>query len=152
MRKEHDINFGIQIRKTIVFILFIFIITLPLLEYVLNISSEYENVENRKKAPLPKFDLSHLDEFPTKFENYFNDNHNFRGDLLLLNSKFKYEILEISPNKKIVEGKEGWLFLKKYIEPYINERLFTNLELDSFYNIFSKRSKLLQEKGIKPNY
>jgi len=149
MKEDHIISIGTRIRKIIVFILFVCIIFLPMLENVLNISSEYENTENRTKAPLPKFDIEYLDPYPSEYENYFNDNHNFRGELLLLNSKFKFNILNISPVKIVVEGKNGWLYTSKYIESYINSWLFTNIELDSLYKIYSQRSKWLDEKGIK---
>ena len=151
MKEDQVISSGSRIRKIIVFILFICIITLPMLENVLNISSEYENTENRTKAPLPKLDIRYLDPFPSDYEKYFNDNHNFRSELLLLNSKFKFNILNISPVKIVVEGKDGWLYTSKYIESYVNSWLFTNIELDSLFTIYSKRSKWLAEKGIK-NY
>jgi len=118
MKEDQVISSGSRIRKIIVFILFICIITLPMLENVLNISSEYENTENRTKAPLPKLDIRYLDPFPSDYEKYFNDNHNFRSELLLLNSKFKFNILNISPVKIVVEGKDGWLYTSKYIESY----------------------------------
>jgi len=132
MEIDQHISKGKRIRKIILFALFICIITLPLLEYGLNVSNEYENTENRNKATLPKFTISNIDSFPNRFDEYFSDNHNFRGDLLMLNSLFKINVLNISPVKDIVEGKNGWYYRTKYIEPYINERLFNNIELDSF--------------------
>ncbi len=149
MKENQIINIGIQIRKVIVTILFIVAISFPLLEYVMDISTQHENTENRTKAILPKFNVSNLDPFPSDFEKYYNDNINFRNEILMLNNKFKYDILGVSPIKSIVEGKDEWFFLTKYIEPYINEWLFTNIELDSFYNIYSQRSRWLDEKGIK---
>jgi hypothetical protein len=149
MKENQIINTGVRIRKVIVFILFIVAISFPILEYVMNISTEHENTENRTKAMLPKFNVNNLDPFPSDFEKYYNDNINFRNDILVLNNKFKHDVLGIFPVKSIIEGKDGWFFLKKYIEPYINEWLFTNIELDSFYNIYSQRARWLDEKGIK---
>jgi len=151
MEIDQHISKGKRIRKIILFALFICIITLPLLEYGLNVSNEYENTENRNKATLPKFTISNIDSFPNRFDEYFSDNHNFRGDLLMLNSLFKINVLNISPVKDIVEGKNGWYYRTKYIEPYINERLFNNIELDSFNAIFTYRASWLADKGIK-NY
>ena len=149
MKEGQKINSSIRVRKIIVFVLFIGIISLPMLENLISISNKYENSENRKKALLPKFDIGYLDPFPTEYEEYFNDNHNFRGDLLLLNNKFKFNVLGISPVKIVIEGKDGWLYTSKYIESYVNSWLFTNIELDSLYTIYSQRSKWLAEKGIK---
>ena len=149
MNTEKNIKLGIRVRKIILFILFIAVITLPLLEYGLNISKEYENTENRNKAPLPKFNINLLDPFPAQFDSYFSDNHNFRGDLLLLNSMFKFNILNMSLVKHVVEGEDGWLYTTKYIESYINKRLLTNIELDSLHSIYTQRSKWLSDRGIK---
>lgn len=148
MKNDQNIVIGVKLRKIIIFLLFVCSISLPLLDYFLNLSGEYENTENRNKAPLPKIDINDLEPFPGKFDNYFNDNHNFRGELLSLNSYFKYNILSISPNKQVIEGKDGWLYRTDYLDTYTNKRLFTNIELDSFYVIFEKRSKWLESKNI----
>ncbi len=149
MNENQNIANGVRIRQIIVFSLFIIAISLPILDYVLKISGDYENTENRNKASLPKFDVELLDPFPCQFDSYYSDNHNFRGELLSLNTSFKYNILNISPNKNIVEGEDGWLYLSKYLDSYINKRLFTNIEIDSFNVIFNERSKWLEDEGIK---
>ncbi len=149
MEINRNIAVGIKIRRTILFTLFICVLALPILDYGLKLSGEYENTENRNKAPLPKFNIDLLDPFPSQFDSYFSDNHNFRGELLSLNSKFKYNILKISPNKSIVEGKNGWLYLAKYLDSYVSKRLLTNIELDSLKSIFEYRSGWLKKKGIK---
>lgn len=142
-------SYNLSTKEILVFVLFLLIIYIPIAEYGLGISKTYENTENRIKASFPEITLSNLEDFPKEYDNYYNDNHNFRGELLVLNSFFKRNVLNISPVSDITEGKDGWLFRTKYIEPYINSRLFNNIELDSFALIFNERSDWLQRKGIK---
>jgi alginate O-acetyltransferase complex protein AlgJ len=149
MHNYENNNGGLRIKSITLFILFTLVIYLPLIDYGLNISNKYEDTENRKKAPLPNFDITYMDPFPGLFDNYYNDNHNFRGDLLYLNSLFKHNVLNLSLAKHVVEGEDGWLYTSKYIEAYVNKRLLTNIELDSLHKIFTKRSEWLSNKGIK---
>lgn len=151
MENEIKNYMGIRVRSIALFVLFISAISLPILDYVIFISGEYENTENRNKAKLPDFDLSMLDPFPDKFDKYYADNHNFRGELLYINKRIKYDVFNIVPSKAVTQGKDGWLYRTDYVDTYINHTLFTNLEIDSLHNMMKHRSEWLQKQGVK-NY
>ena len=128
---------------------FLICISLPILDYPLKLASENSNTENRKMNTLPEFNLKKLDPFPKKMDDYYSDNFRYREDLLELNSWFMLNVLNLSPIDKIIVGKEGWFYHSKFIHSYINKKLFTSIELDSFKTIYSDRTEWLAERGIK---
>ncbi len=94
---------------TIVF--FLFIISFPLIQSNLCIFPKIIFEENRKLAIKPTFNIFGLNEYINKYEAYFNDNFDFRIQLVALNNIVRIKLFNISPYKqKIIIGKNGWLF------------------------------------------
>lgn len=141
-----------HIKDYILIILFILIISFPLLDYILPIAStEFKNRENRYYAEFPGININRLDAFPRQFENFYNDNFHYRGELLELNNFVKLNIYKESPHTAVIMGKDGWLYTQKYINSYTSKRIFNKTELDSLRKIFIQRSEWLKQRNIK-NY
>ena len=147
--KNNRNNLGAIIKRVIIGLGFLICIFFPILDYPLKWSSEYENTENRKFAKLPDFDLRKLEDFPRQMDKYYNDNFNFRGELLELRTWLRLNALNISPVKEVVFGKDNWFYHSKYIDTYVNRKLFTDVELDSFKTIYTERTEWLAKQGVK---
>jgi len=139
-----------KIRKNhIQLILFLTVISLPLLDYIIPVSSKnYENRENRIYASFPEINIQHLDPFPMQFENFFNDHFNFRGELLQLNNFVKLNLYNESPHPAVIKGKNGWLYTVKYINSFSGEWIFSPQELKDIRDMYIKRSEWLRKRGI----
>lgn len=110
-------------RIDIVFVAFFYIlIFLPMT----NISTETKSTrENRNLAPRPKLtDLYDTDKFGKNFELWFNDHFYLRKDLVKL-YEFLNDPLSLKGNKRVLIGKDNWLFYKGDY----SERNFENLDL-----------------------
>ncbi len=102
-------------------------------------------------VPFPKFDLKHLDKFPKQFSDYFDDTLKIKDKLILLNSLFKIQVLNLSSiNSKVIIGSNGWLFLKNDpLNYYQNKNPYTLDELDSLRTILKRRAKWANDQGLK---
>ncbi|MBC7661807.1 MAG: hypothetical protein H7249_19095 [Chitinophagaceae bacterium] len=108
--------------------------------------------EKRKLAEAPGLPSS-LDEtkaFPKAFEAWFNDHFQLRGDLIGLNNKIRMKLGQ-SPNKNIVVGTDGWLFLgnaDRCIDEWRGADPFKEAELKSWSTAFQQRQQWAEAHGI----
>lgn len=123
-------------------IVFVLILTLPLLDSVFHFSPVKELFEKRLPAELPKnpTKISELKSYPQNFEKYFDDNYGFRKTLIFLHSKIMDNIFNQSPSASAVIGKDGWLF-------FDNQK--TLLDAQGLANIDDKKIDLLVKSLIK---
>ncbi len=98
----------------IISLLFLFFISLPLLDQVFKLVRPYELVEKRKLAEKPVFSGRQPFSFSKKFEAYYNDHFTFRTRLVYLNNLLTYKLFHTSASAKVVIGKEGWLFSRQH--------------------------------------
>lgn len=92
-------------------VLFLAVCILPSVIYpLLGPYIDQENYENRVTAEAPEFSLSSIAQFPKEYEEFFNDNLPFRSFLIEANAAIDLHIFHQSPLKKVVIGKDGWLF------------------------------------------
>lgn len=71
--------------------------------------------ENREKRELKKFPVLNaltVKEFPGEFDSYYSDNLPFRYMLINAASSWSYRIYGFTTSKKVLFGKDGWLFYK----------------------------------------
>ncbi len=147
-----------------IIVLFLLAIFTPLLGSIILEDRTISYTEKRKLKQLPPMptNIKMLQEFPLKFEEYFNDQFGMREFLLSLFSQLKKSIgdTEISaatgktPTKKTVKGKKGWYFLNRVwdgdpISDYRNISLFSEIGLLRATLVFAARSYWLQQKGIE---
>lgn len=89
---------------------------LPTIIYPIINSRDIENLENREMAKMPVFSFKNIESYPTEYENYYNDNLPFRSKLIRANALLNLKFFKQSPEKKVILGKDGWLFYDPPIE------------------------------------
>jgi len=92
--------------------IFLIAISTPLLDMVFKLDPLPRLSENRGPAELPpiQFKKKMIQEFPLKFTQYYNDNFGFRNTFVRVNYLVRKGLLESSPSREVVLGKDGWLF------------------------------------------
>ncbi|MCD4682388.1 MAG: hypothetical protein K8R86_03810 [Bacteroidales bacterium] len=140
---------NIHIKSLVLSIAFLLVIYMPFFDHVLHLSTPNLPSENRRLTEKPKVDITSLDYFPKEYDAYFNDHFNYRNDLILLNTSYKFNMLGISPFEKVAEGKDGWLFHYEYLEDYRGKNLFSKEDLKKIAKALEYRQKWLNDRGIK---
>ncbi|MEJ0056479.1 MAG: hypothetical protein WDN75_12995 [Bacteroidota bacterium] len=134
---------------------FLIIIFFPLLDEGFGLHlDKSENTEKRILASRPNFSLESIEVFPSRYENYYNDNFSFRNSLVRLNSGITSKAYDLSAIPDVLIGKEGWLY---YIsksqgnsrEDYMGRLRVENFTLDSIKKKLERRSNYLNSRGIK---
>jgi alginate O-acetyltransferase complex protein AlgJ len=116
-----------------------------------SITHDIQNSENRNPTPKPKFDLNHLDVFPNKFEQYYNDNFTLRNYLIKTYNQAVIDYFKKSPVPGfVVFGKKDWLYYgEKHLGVYRGTEHFTNEELEIMKKELLYRYEYLKKRGIK---
>lgn len=88
--------------------------------------------EKRALAVFPEFNLDRksVEQFPRKFEAYYDDHFGFRAKLIHWHSRLKLA-LKVSASPRVLIGKQDWLFYRgqKAIEDYRNTDLLSEKRL-----------------------
>lgn len=118
-------------------------------------SPNYENIDNRSLATAPELSVKNLNEFPTLYENYFNDNFGFRTQLIKTYFLLKYKLFKTSTlslqNDKAYFGKDDFIFYKldnEYNDVQSKVR-FTQQELENIKKDVLSEDLYLKNKNIK---
>ncbi len=132
---------------------FLVVISLPMLLHFFSSSTALSVMEKRKLARVPKIpkNLTGLVAFPEKFSAYIDDHFGFRKMLLTYGSQILYG-LGIQPSKKVLIGKDGWMFLghpPDIVEQYRGIDRFSEKELADWVIGMKKRELWLRRQGIK---
>ena len=132
--------------------LFLLAIGFPLCAHFLGLGHGMETTENRRLAEKPTLPETkkELLRFPEKFNAFLNDQFGFRGYLLHLQSRIRWQLgLQVHPD--VLMGKEGWLFLAKrnqVVEQYRGIDRFNPDELEWWVRELELREEWLAERGI----
>ena len=138
--------------KCYIFIgMFFSMIIVPQALYMVLDHSNTDNSENRTLAEKPDFILSEWDEYPTKYEEYYNDNIPFKSKFIKLNQTINYLTFGIAENDKCLLGSEEWLFFKEdnTIEDYQGILKYSDEQLMSIVNQIVKVDEYYKSQGIK---
>jgi len=111
------------------------------------------NSEKRKLASMPVMEMKRksIEEFPSKFEAYYNDHFGFRTSLIYWHNYIKVKYLKTSPVDIVMLGKNNWLY---YTPDYVLDDLqgkisFTSRQLYQIKNHFENKRNWLAERGIQ---
>jgi hypothetical protein len=101
-------------------------------------------------AKMPEIQNTVLNEFPKKFEDFFNDNFGFRMVLTRWNSILRIKYFNFSPVSWVVIGKEGWLYLNDgdSMKDHRGLLSYTNEELSSIKRTLENQRDWLSQMGI----
>lgn len=132
-------------------VLFLAFIFFSLTDKMLNITKDIENSENKKATEKPEFDINHLDNFPSKYEDFFNSNFTLRNYFIKHFNQAVITYLGKSPlPDKVIFGKNDWLFYgEKHLDFYRGIERFTEDELLDMKKELFYRSEYLKKRGIK---
>ncbi len=135
-------------------LVFLLMIFLPLADMALRISSPVAVNEKRKLAAKPRLDLLHPWGMARGYEAYFNDHFGFRTRLLRCYNRLTVAWFRISPNEKVLLGRQGWLFMAKESEKrnelayFRSLKPFTALELEHWVRMLRQRRQWLEKRRI----
>ena len=121
--------------SVIIIVAFIVIICLSrLIWFFAEKHLDSENHENRNLAARPELTVDNYGTFSSEYTSYFNDNLQFRNQLISLNSGIDYFIFGRSSNEHVVAGTGNWLFYSSEddvspIRSYEGKDLYTEEEL-----------------------
>ena len=111
IRKLKLIN--IKNKFGVILILFLFFLIMPNIIYrIFYKNFDHANYENRTLASKPILVLTNINEYPKKYEEYFNDYLPFRNELVKLKNLNDIFIFKNVFNSIVFLGKEKWLFHK----------------------------------------
>ncbi|GAB1484330.1 hypothetical protein MASR2M78_31480 [Treponema sp.] len=145
----------IKLSYAFIFIFFILLIIPMILTLKDTGKNKIDAIENRtlnERPKLPKNALA-LYKFPNQFMDYIDDNIPFRELGIKFYNTIYLDILNESPNNKVILGKDGWLFYTGdndnfVIKDLVGHSLFTMKQLQNIKNNLEVIENYCQSKDI----
>ena len=111
-----------------------------------------ENYENRELAVQPELTVDNYSTFSEEYETYFNDNLQFRNNLITINTAIDYFIFKKSTSDYVIAGNNNWLFYKRAddgdpISCYEGTNLLSEEELQALAQNCIQQRDFLAEQG-----
>lgn len=109
------------------------------------------NYENRQMVSQPQLTLDNYGTYSADYTAYFNDNLQFRNNLIQANSYIDYFIFGRSSSDYVIVGEENWLFYRREddgnpVSCYQGTNLFTEEQLATIaQNCINQRESLLAQ-------
>ncbi|MPM06681.1 hypothetical protein SDC9_52983 [bioreactor metagenome] len=139
-------------KKNLIYIVFLISLLLPLLFSDFKGGGVSES-EKRVLAKFPDIELNSLNsvnEFKDSFDIWFIDNIGFRNSAMRIKASIEYWLFNVSSNKSVVVGKDGWLFYTGSSNLEIAAGTYP-ISQEKLINIKNNQQKVqdkLHEKGI----
>lgn len=130
-------------KKTLILIFILFLVLPNILFWFLNDKTDNTNYENRNLSEKPKLVFKEITDYPSKYENYFNDNLAFKNEIRKLRSMIMYKLFNTSSDERVIIGSEGWFF-------FTGNTTITDYLKTEYYTKEAKKkinSKLLEAKN-----
>ncbi len=132
---------------------FIACLSLPIADKLIGLDPAKPRVENRRLADLPTIRLSReaLMNLPTAYKRYLEDRFGFRNSLIRWHGVMNAQWMGVSPNSRVLLGKEGWLFLtdEGVVDDHRGANPLSQEDLDQWLETVEARSAWLASKGIR---
>ena len=140
-----------RLRNSGIAFVFLSLIGFPLINENFGLIKDIKSFENRKMSPKPKFDVKHLDQFPTPYETYYNDTFSLRSRLIKSFNLFTVGAFDKSPYpEKLIIGKNKWLFMAgDEINCYLGKNPLSLEEMEKLRKEFEYRTKIYDSLGAK---
>lgn len=139
--------------RMIILVAFVIIICLSkAIWFFTNKFLDATNYENRQMATRPILTLDNYSTYSKDFTAYFNDNLQFRNNLVQLNSYIDYFGFRRSSSANVIVGDDNWLFYASEadgnpISCYHGTNLFTKEELAAIAQNCIKQRNFLLDQG-----
>ena len=99
--------------------------------------------QSKHQAELPAIPstLGELAQFPGDLKLYCSFNSGLQDSLLLAHGTLKYSLLQTSPNKEVILGNDGWLFMnrERSLDYFRNLYPFTDEEKNAWTSELNRR-------------
>jgi len=137
-------------RAKVLVICFLLIITFPLVDQLVGISSSVKSQENRALAPWPDLNINQLDDYPESFETWFSDNFKARGHLLKTYQSLRTDMLQMQAfPDRVLEGQAGWYYwVPDVLNDYRGIGSFTSDELEKLNSELKRRGQWCENRDI----
>ncbi|MFD2932293.1 alginate O-acetyltransferase AlgX-related protein [Spirosoma flavum] len=101
-----------NLRPRLLAFTFAVLLLLPMLDQALGLSIRFSSTENRQVQGMPALNFPHVRSFVHQFDRYYKENFGWRNALFYAYSRWKFNMLGLSPlPEKVVVGKNGWFYL-----------------------------------------
>ncbi|HEX8136050.1 MAG TPA: hypothetical protein VF544_00525 [Pyrinomonadaceae bacterium] len=141
------------VEEWVLIALFVLALYLPIMGTTIKIDASPTQQENRTAVPFPSLSLNWqmLREFPDRFKLYFDDNFGFRKLLIRWQAIAKVKWLGISSSKRVIVGREGWLFFagERSLESYRRTDPLSQEQLARWRQVLEARRDWLAQRGIR---
>ena len=137
------------IKKRLYLIVFISLITIPLVQLWGNPFNDHLINEKRAKAQRPYLNLKlPISSYLNAYEKYFDDNFGFREYLIDIANTVKVKVFHKSSNDSVILGKDDYLFAKGEEKDYNNSETLSDEKIDKIAEHLSLIQKQLSERGM----
>ncbi len=132
---------------------FALMLAIPAVRMLTTPFETYSTAEKRKLAVIPeiRFNSKLLNEFPRKFENFFNDHFGHRKAFLRFYNYTKVVWFKQSPNKTFLVGKDDWLFLgmPDVVKDFRGMTKLSNEQKNSWADRLMQKERFFRQKGVQ---
>jgi alginate O-acetyltransferase complex protein AlgJ len=137
--------------KKYITILFLFVLFIPVLDKVFNVSDKvfkFNSNEKRALAKMPQPKFSNLDTFPKLCEDYLNDHFMCRNFLIGQYNAMLVKLFKQSPvPNKVFIGIDDWLYLNNYDYNTSHKVDLSERQLTDFLEEFKRRRDFLKQQN-----
>lgn len=150
--KQFCISRTLKIKQSQIFVaVFISLLFLSFADNIFSLDNT-KITEKRELFAKPEFSFSNIDQYPSRFENYFNDHFGFRNKIISFGGVIKAKLFNTSSKiDKVMVGHDKWLFFweETIQKSYLNLNPFQTEDLGDFGNKLKNINAYSKENGIR---
>lgn len=134
-------------------LIFLILVAAPMPIYLLTSRFlDTDDHENRNAAEMPVFAWGDYEDYPEKFEAFFNDQIPFRNQLIRFNNSINYYVFREPSNDNVVLGGDGWLFYciagENPVAQSLGQWMFSDEELAQIADNLIAAERALRQRGV----
>jgi alginate O-acetyltransferase complex protein AlgJ len=142
------------ISKTLLISAFLLVIFAPPIKMALSPLSAWSFEEKRKLAARPqlRFTYRDLDDFPKRYETFYNDHFGFRQWLVERYYRYKQKYFGgIAITPYVLSGTDGWYYYTgdRLMEDFLGQDTLTEKELEIVRSNLERKRQWLADHGAK---
>lgn len=142
-----------KITTSIITLLFVIGISIPGIIWLFSDTQEISKQEKRRLTPLPELtlDLDFLNQYPKKFDAYFNDHYGLRTKLVDLNRSWQSTVFNKSSIRRVIRGENDWLFFdaKRSLNDHVGLIKLRENVLPDWKQHLVNKQKWLKSLGVE---
>ena len=139
--------------QLIISFFFLTAISLPGFIWATSSTKDVSEKEARRLTKIPRINLDEtlLNTFPKEFDLYFDDHYGLRTELIAFNQLLKTKVFNKSSTRRVIRGKDNWLFLNLQgsLHDHVGLKTLTKKELNRWQQHLSDRKYWINSLGIQ---